>query len=672
MLKGRIIVNINFQKLNEQIDPLSLLQLLGHSHEDAVLRGEELRAGCPIHQSDNQQSLCINIIKKKFHCKSCNAHGDLISLYAQSKHKTDQEAAQELAPYFLSDTGRNTIIPAKKFPSTTEDIRTRVADNKYTDGDVLRCWNNAKDSGEDTYFVHKKLSTPLNSKFGKNPRGYYATMTPLVNMNGDFKGFISLTQSGKYIYKMDGDETFFTPLGTLSDAVPFFIGEGIATVQTVWEAMSKEIPAISVGSWSNLMPIIAEIKKEYPLAIPVILADLYDNNASAAIHQIKEKFADTIILQPSFENLTYNTDKKPKDFNDIISKCDQVMDIVKEQVKNGISQALNHPAQPAQKTEIILPSSNIIEKIKQQMHLFKVNGKAILPGISTGYIKLDNIIGGFQEGHLITLAARTGHGKSWFALNFLKNIAIDQGISSLLISLEMSKDQIEYRLLSLLTGIPGKNMKDGSINEDELESLTEAYNTIQKSPLIIEEDIINSNLQVLLARIEKAQKDGVKFIVIDHVGLIHVSKGYSDNRVIEMGNISRKIKMSAKSLKIRILNCAQLNRDADTPEPPKGSQLRESDTLKQDSDILMLLHRPEKYNPKIRPGEIDIIIDKNREGEEVTITYKHKAWLIEEIGNHKEEVSESPQSTKEILSASEKNEKVVMKFSDINKRKNLK
>jgi len=215
--------------------------------------------------------------------------------------------------------------------------------------------------------------------------------------------------------------------------------------------------------------------------------------------------------------------------------------------------------------------ATIIEKIKQRIYLFKVNGRATLPGLSTGYTELDNIIGGFQEGHLITLAARTGHGKSWIALNFLINIALEQNISSLLISLEMSHDQNMYRLLSLLTGISSKKMKDGDIAEDELIQLEEAHKTITKSLLIIEEDTTLSNLKNLSDRIEKANRDGVKFIIIDHVGLIHESERYSDNRVIEMGKISRKIKMLAKKLKIRILRAA-LNGELQRDEPEDAEE----------------------------------------------------------------------------------------------------
>jgi replicative DNA helicase len=427
----------------------------------------------------------------------------------------------------------------------------------------------------------------------------------------------------------------FSLLGEISDGKSLFIGEGMATVQTVWEAFDRNISAVSVGSKSNLIKVVDAIKDKYHSLIPIILLDLYDEGAKAAAQKIKEKFAETIIIKPNFENFPYNSEKRPKDFNDLISKCDQVMNVVKEQVNEGIKQSISPQIKPAQKTEIpssVDQSNNILEKIKQRMQSFKANGKVTLLGIETGYPKLDDVISGFQNGHLITVAARTGHGKSWVAINFLKNLAINQKVPSLFLSLEMSKEQIDYRFLSLLSEVSCKKIRDGNINDQELTQIEEAYLSITSSPLKIDENTENSTLEKLLERINIACEEGIKFILIDHIGLITDPKKSRESRVIEMAKISREIKKAAKSLQIPILVCAQLNREAEGAEGPKGSHIRESDTIKQDSDILIILHRPEKANKSDRPQEIDFIIDKNRDGEEATIsfTYDSNSWLMSE------------------------------------------
>jgi replicative DNA helicase len=195
----------------------------------------------------------------------------------------------------------------------------------------------------------------------------------------------------------------------------------------------------------------------------------------------------------------------------------------------------------------------------------------------------------------------------------------------------MSKEQIDYRFLSLLSEVSCKKIRDGNINDQELTQIEEAYLSITSSPLKIDENTENSTLEKLLERINIANKEGIKFIVIDHIGLITDQKRSRESRVIEMAKISREIKKAAKSLQIPILVCAQLNREAEGSEGPKGSHIRESDTIKQDSDILIILHRPEK-NKNERACEIDFIIDKNRDGEETTITFTYNSgsWLIAE------------------------------------------
>lgn len=633
-------MSINFKELNQNIDPLILFNIINLQDKPKYTKnGEEIRVRCTIHKSDNQQSLVINTIKKTFFCHSeCNRGGDLIELYGLSQNIPIYEAAKELAKHFMSENN-HTLISKAKINPPTNTTQKNINSKDYNDDDVIRCWNDALSNGNDTYFINKKLLPPPITRFGKNPYGYHATMVALANIDGEFKGFISLSETGKFQYIIKDDAVIFSLLGEISNGKSIFIGEGIATVQTVWEAFDRNISAISVGSKSNFVKVANVIKEKYPTSILIILLDLYDEKAKEETQKIKDKFPETIIIRPNFENLSSNGEKRPKDFNDLISKCDQSMNLVKEQVNDGIKQSLSPLLiKPAEKNEIKpeIPSSNLFEKIKQRIQRYKENGNKVTPlGISTGYSKLDDVISGFQNGHLITVAARTGHGKSWVAINFLKNLAFNQKIPSLLISLEMSRAQIDDRIVSLLSSVSCRKIRDGNIDDKEIDKVEKACFSIIEAPLSIDENTDNSTLETLLERINKAHKDGIKFIVIDHIGLITTQKKAVENRVTEMAKISREIKKAAKSLQIPILVCAQLNREAEGAEGPKGSHIRESDTIKQDSDILIILHRPEKANKSDRPQEIDFIIDKNRDGEETTITFTYNSgsWLIAENKN---------------------------------------
>jgi replicative DNA helicase len=609
---------IDFDAINQLINPIDLLSLIAYEKSKPELHGKELKDFCPIHGGDNQHSLSIDTVKKKFYCHngSCNARGDMIELYAKSKNKTIHEAAKELASFFNIDE----VKMPERSPTTTFTPAQKPISEKNNFLEDL--WNRAMDEGSHPYFLSKDVKPCRGIRYGNSEYNIYSILVPFRNICGHITAIEYINEEKGYASSSKRSASFFV----IDDkdhtiAKKAYLAEGLATALTINESIGAETDTvvISCGAADNLPKVARVLREKYPHLNIIACPD--DDGAGKKSAEGCKNIHDVHIIRPNFTGI--DKSEKENDFNDL-KKLTNI-----ETVRKQLMEYTPSTIEKSHDSHAIHPK-NIIEKIKERMLSHK-SGKPTLPGISTGYTKLDEIIGGFQNGHLITIGARSGHGKSWLALNFLKNIAIVQSIPSLLISLEMSYEQIEYRLLMLLTGIPCKKMKDGSLSEGEFLLLEQAYNTIKTSKLSIDEDTANSNLDTLSCHIDKARKDGIKFIVIDHVGLIHVSKGYSENRVIEMGTISRDIKKLAKSREIPILICAQLNREADSPEKPKGSQLRESDTLKQDSDILILLQRPEKYGDT-RQGEIDTHIDKNRDGEETSITFRYdkSSWQMSE------------------------------------------
>ena len=286
----------------------------------------------------------------------------------------------------------------------------------------------------------------------------------------------------------------------------------------------------------------------------------------------------------------------------------------------------------------IIKEAKLLERIESSKQQFDQTGKIRTSGLRTNFKQLDDITDGLQAGHLIVLAGRTGMGKTHVALNILKNIVIDQQIPAAFFSLEMTYEQLFYRLISLCTNIPSVRIKRGIIDEIELQQIRQAILKIENSPLYISDNTSNCFLGNLTLNIQNActgmhSGNKVKLVIIDHIGLIKTKQNFHDNRVNEVGEITRALKIIAKDYTVPILALAQLNRNADKDELPKLSELRESGAIEQDSDIVLFLHRSDYYNAQKKPHEATILIAKNRDGEQnkaIDFTY-NETWLLKEV-----------------------------------------
>jgi KaiC/GvpD/RAD55 family RecA-like ATPase len=638
----------NLDEIKAKLDPESVLELLQPGKKNRS--GQELRSPCPVHGGDGE-NFCLNLNTHNWTCHSEGCKGtNLVDLYAQCKKIPNvNTAAAELAEIFG--------IPIK-YKGTIEGNQS----TKYSPESVLTCWNEAKPQGNDAYFSRKKLAPPPIAKFGKNPAGYHSTLIPYKNTDGELKLILSLGK-GKYEFKAGEPKGTFALLGELNPNGSFYVGEGIATVQTAWEATQKEIPAVSCRSWSNILPVVAAIKAKYPNAKPIILIDCdAGGNGLKAAQLVAQAFPDATFRLPSFEQLQHSGDKKPTDFNDIISKCGQSFDEVRRQLEQpfDISSWSSPPKEPL-KEKIQTPNSTeqpktstahskthgrcepardaikrigFLDKIKARVHDFRTTGVSKISGMSTGYTQLDELIDGLQGGHLLILAGRTAMGKTYKVLNILKNIAIDQQLPAALYSLEMSHQQVFYRLASLCSGVPATQIRRGTINDTDLAKVEAALVKIGDSQLFVTDDPANSNFSNLYANMRySCEEEGAKAIFIDHIGLVNCGSDYRDNRATELGTISMNFKLMAKQYDIPVLCLAQLNRDADSKEPPKLSQLRESGNLEQNADVVIFIHRRDYYDPTDKPGQADIIVAKNREGDTGTVTfgYEKATWLLTEL-----------------------------------------
>jgi replicative DNA helicase len=409
---------------------------------------------------------------------------------------------------------------------------------------------------------------------------------------------------------------------------------------------------------------VQAIKRKRPDILLMILIDADEGGKGThAASLVANEFPDATFRKPSFEHLN----ETGTDFNDVlqIGGWDEVRQQlersfemenskIEEELKNNAShsktQSSDSKASDKAKTTQfkgrcetagdVLKEIGLLEKIKNRMFNHRQNPNEIkLFGHPTNFKQLDEIIDGLQGGHLIVFAGRTGMGKTFAALNILKNMAIEQRIPSALYSLEMSNSEIFYRLISLLSGIPSKKIKRGIINDDELHQVEEAMSKIESSPLFVTDDPANSVLKNLHSNMKRGLCEGeAKIIFVDHIGLVNCGSGYKDNRATELGAISMAFKLLAKEHDTPIISLAQLNREADSKDPPKLSQLRDSGELEQNADIVLFIHRRDYYDKNDKPGQADIIVAKNRHGETGAVTFKYNglSWLLEEFPPLKE------------------------------------
>ncbi len=242
-------------------------------------------------------------------------------------------------------------------------------------------------------------------------------------------------------------------------------------------------------------------------------------------------------------------------------------------------------------------------------------------GIPSGIGELDRMITGLNKADLIILGARPGMGKTSFALNIARNVAINAGKTVCFFSLEMTRDQLAQRLLSSEAAIKSEKLRTGDLQPEEWTRLTQAGEHLSKAEIYFDEssDITVPEMKAKLRRMQR-----VDLVVIDYLGLMHSAR-HTDNRVQEISEITRNLKIMAKELKVPVIACAQLSRGTEQKgksHKPALSDLRDSGSIEQDADIVLFLYRDSYYDAEKSSDEdlsdsskSECIVAKNRHGE---------------------------------------------------------
>ncbi|MDQ3098468.1 MAG: replicative DNA helicase [bacterium] len=277
-------------------------------------------------------------------------------------------------------------------------------------------------------------------------------------------------------------------------------------------------------------------------------------------------------------------------------------------VLDQAEQLVFHLSQEHTNSDFVPIRDTLAESFDRLDDLHKNAGK--LRGVPTGFRDVDNKLAGLQDSALIVLAARPGTGKTAFALNIAQNAAIRYKIPVGYFSLEMSKEELTDRLLSIQSLVDGWNIKTGRLEESDWEKLQDAMGELAEAPLYID-DTPGLTIMEMRTKARRLQMEkGLKLLIVDYLQL---ARGRTtDNRVQEVSEISQGLKNLARELRIPVLALSQLSRavESRTSKAPQLSDLRESGAIEQDADVVMFLYKEDIDNPEF----IKLGIAKHRSG----------------------------------------------------------
>lgn len=253
-----------------------------------------------------------------------------------------------------------------------------------------------------------------------------------------------------------------------------------------------------------------------------------------------------------------------------------------------------------------------------------VQAGRVEPGLPTGFLDLDAITGGWKPGQLIVIAGRPGLGKSTLAVDMARTASVKHGKTSVIFSLEMSEAELRDRIISAEAKLRLRDMKTPhTLQPADYDRIADAVDRITSGGPLIIDDTATSTVAQIRAKARRIKaKHGLNLIVVDYLQLM-TSGSRAENRQVEVSEFSRQLKILAKELEVPVIALSQLNRGPEQRQDkrPMLSDLRESGALEQDSDVVILVHRPEVYeDDSPRAGEADLILAKHRGGPTTTVT----------------------------------------------------
>ncbi|EIV95106.1 replicative DNA helicase [Frankia sp. QA3] len=269
-----------------------------------------------------------------------------------------------------------------------------------------------------------------------------------------------------------------------------------------------------------------------------------------------------------------------------------------------------------------LPLGELLNPALEEIESIQGRGEGALTGVPTGFVDLDELTNGLHGGQLWIVAARPAVGKSTLGLDFARAASIKNGLTSVIFSLEMSRMEITMRLLSAEARVSLQNIRTGRLTDDDWARLARRMGEVAEAPLFIDDSPHLTMMEIRAKARRLKQRNELRLVILDYLQLMSSPKKV-ESRQQEVSEISRSLKLLAKELDVPVVAISQLNRASEqrADKRPQVSDLRESGSLEQDADAVILLYREDTVEKEsARAGEADLIIAKHRNGPTGTVT----------------------------------------------------
>ncbi len=285
-----------------------------------------------------------------------------------------------------------------------------------------------------------------------------------------------------------------------------------------------------------------------------------------------------------------------------------------EQLVFDLAQRLHH-GEARSVMEILKDFYEKIDRLRDR--------EARMTGLQTGFADLDDLTAGLHAGELIIVAGRPSMGKTSFANNLVDRLSVDQGIPGAIFSLEVSSEQVVQNILCIHGRLDAQRLRHGFISKAEMEKLRNTASRIYEAPIYVDESQGLNTLGIRHKARRLVKAHGIKYIIIDYLQLMEGDRwARAEGRQQEISRISRSLKALARELEIPVIALSQLNRAVEQRDDhrPRMSDLRESGSIEQDADVVLLLHREEYFKPtEENRGVAEIIVAKQRNGPTGTV-----------------------------------------------------
>jgi replicative DNA helicase len=369
--------------------------------------------------------------------------------------------------------------------------------------------------------------------------------------------------------------------------------------RAVWSAF---VALIGSGKVADAVTVLARIPGPERDGIPAIAENLgTSRNVRRYAEIVKERSVLRQLMAASMQIDDLANNPAGRSSTELLNAAQEVLAALADKSERGEPQSIQFAL------------SAVIEDVERRH-----NGAGGIEGLSTGLKDLDAITNGLQNGDLIVIAGRPAMGKTAIAMQIAQNAAM-RGEPTLVFSLEMAAKQLAERAISNVGRVSNKVLRSGRLNTHEWESLSAALGRLAPAPLIID-DSCSLNPVLMRSKARKvARKHGLKLIVVDYIGLMD---GEGEKRYEIVTEITRKLKGLAREMNVPLIALAQLNRKVEdrSTKRPLMSDLRDSGSVEQDADLVLLMYRDEYYNEDTdQKGVAEIIVGKQRMGETGTV-----------------------------------------------------